>query len=61
MARKQKTKRRNNEGSIYFEESRKKLVASITAPDGSRPKDRFDKWEDAKIVSWKILMFQLQI
>ena len=48
MARKTvKSKRRNNEGSIYFEESRKKWVASITAPDGSRPKDRFDKWEDA--------------
>lgn len=47
MVRKQKTKRRNNEGSIYFEEARKKWVASIIAPDGTRPKERFDSFPEA--------------
>lgn len=50
MARKPakpKTKKRNGSGSIYFEEARQKWVASIKATDGSRPKERFDTWEEA--------------
>ena len=48
MAKKNiKTKRRNNSGSIVWDESRKKWRASVTAPNGDRPQKRFDKWEDA--------------
>lgn len=48
MARKTvKTKRRNNEGSIVWDEARQKWRASVTAPDGSRPQKRFDDWPDA--------------
>ncbi len=47
MAKKQKTKKRNGEGSIVWDSAREKWRASITVSDDERPQKRFDTWDEA--------------